>query len=233
MYDYLVCDCDGALVVSEVIAHRVLVEMLSAAYPAIDVESASKAALSAETPADMAGLERRFGIALPPGFVAQLAASVASALERSRAPITAVRDALGRVPLPAAAVSNQCRANLAAAVERAGLAAVFGKRLFGAEEVVRPKPSPDLYREAARQLGVKPAHCIAVADNVAGLTAARDAGMPTIAFVGASRSPGGYARVLRNLGVGHIIERMDELPALVAGAVVAGGERSELCPLRQ
>lgn len=219
MYDYLLCDCDGALVVSEVIAHRVLVEMLTAAFPGIDVKSASRSALYPGTPAALAGIERDFGISLPSGFATRLASNVERALERSHAPIMAVRDALSRVPLPAAAVSNQNRANLAAAIGRAGLARVFGQRLFSAEQVARPKPHPDLYEAAAAQLGARPADCIAVSDNVAGLTAARDAGMTTIAFVGASRSPGGYAQVLRHLGVGHIVERMEELPALVAGAV--------------
>jgi HAD superfamily hydrolase (TIGR01509 family) len=216
MYDYLICDCDGALAVSEVIAYRALVEMLSAAFPEIDFTAASKAAFRSETPAALAGLERRFGITLPPDFAARLAANIESALRRSHASIAPARDVLGRIRLPAAAVSNQRRANLAAAVERAGLAGVFGTRLFSAEHVARPKPHPGLYREAARQLGAKAAHCLAVADNVAGLNAARDAGMTTVAFVGASQSPAGYAQVLRKLGVRNIIERMDELPALVA-----------------
>ncbi|PTB18698.1 HAD family hydrolase [Trinickia symbiotica] len=233
MYDYLLCDCDGALVVSEVIAHRVLVEMLTAAFPEIDATSASRSAWYPETPTAFAGIERHFGIRLPPDFAARLSSNLERALEHSRAPIAAVRDALGRVPLPAAAISNQRRANLAAAIARAGLARVFEQRLFSAEHVARPKPYPDLYESAARQLGTEPARCIAVSDNVAGLAAARDAGMTTIAFVGASRSPGGYAQVLRHLGVRHIIERMEELPGLLAGAVAASRGDSGLRPLRQ
>jgi HAD superfamily hydrolase (TIGR01509 family) len=226
MYNYLFCDCDGSFAASEVIAYRTLVEMLSAAFPEVDFTAASKAGFHSETPATLAGFERRFGITLPPGFAAHLATNVESALERLRAPIAAVRDVLGSLPLPAVAVSNQRWANLAAAVERAGLSGVFGTRLFSAEHVARPKPHPDLHRKAARQLGAKPAHCLAVVDNVAGLNAARSAGMTAIAFVGASHSPSGYAQVLRNLGVGHIIERMDDLPALVAGM------RGELRPMQ-
>jgi beta-phosphoglucomutase-like phosphatase (HAD superfamily) len=137
---------------------------------------------------------------------------------RERSLIRTTLHSLARVPLPAAAVSNRSRAQLAAAVERAGLTATFGKRLFGAEDAARAKPHPDLYLEAARRLGVPPTSCVAVADNLAGLYAARDAGMATIAFVGASASPERYARVLRSFGVARIIETMDELPALVARA---------------
>jgi hypothetical protein len=39
--------------------------------------------------------------------------------------------------------------------------------------------------------------------------------MMTIAFVGASHIPEGYAHVLRQSGVTRIIDSMDDLPALV------------------
>jgi hypothetical protein len=39
--------------------------------------------------------------------------------------------------------------------------------------------------------------------------------MMTIAFVGASHIPAGYAEVLRDTGITRIIETMDELPALI------------------
>jgi beta-phosphoglucomutase-like phosphatase (HAD superfamily) len=62
---------------------------------------------------------------------------------------------------------------------------------------------------------VAPERCLVVEDSIAGLTAARAAGMMTIAFVGASHIPEGYAHVLRQSGVTRIIDSMDDLPALV------------------
>ena len=218
MFDHLLCDCDGALVVSDVIAQRVLLEMLSAAFPAID-NDAAQTAFDAQTAPQLTALEARFGIALGDDFRAALARNMEAALDRSAAPVAAVRQALSRVPLPASVVSNQPGASLAASVAHAGLADTFAGRLFSAADVSRPKPHPDVYLHAARALRVEPERCIAVADNVAGLNASRAAGMTTIAFVGASRLPGGYAQVLRKLGVDYIIERMEELPALVADAL--------------
>lgn len=218
MYDHLLCDCDGALVVSDVIAQRVLLEMLSAAFPAID-SGAAQAVFDTQAAPQLSALEARFGIALGNDFRAALARNMEAALDRSAVPVTAVRNALGRVPLPASVVSNQSQASLAASVAHAGLAETFAGRLFSAADVSRPKPHPDLYLHAARELQVAPERCIALADNVAGLNASRAAGMTTIAFVGASRLPGGYAQVLRKLGVACIVERMEELPELVAGAL--------------
>jgi pseudouridine 5'-phosphatase len=44
------------------------------------------------------------------------------------------------------------------------------------------KPSPDIFLVAARELGVKPDHCLVVEDSPAGVQAARAAGMRVIAM---------------------------------------------------
>ena len=218
MFDHLLCDCDGALVVSDVIARRVLLDMLSAAFPAVDSD-AVQAAVDAQAALNLPALEARFGISLGNDFSAALARNIEAALECSGAPVAAIRHALGLVPLRASVVSNQSQASLAISIAHAGLEDAFAGRLFSAAGLSRPKPHPDLYLHAARALKVDPERCIAVADNVAGLNASRAAGMTTIAFVGASQAPSGYAQVLRKLGVDYIIERMDELPEFVAGAL--------------
>lgn len=217
MFEQLLCDCDGALVVSDAVAHRALADLLSAALPEIDPESIEQAVFGPLSPPPPDEIAHRLGVVLPPDFDAQLARNVEQALARSCAPIAEIRAALARIALPAAIVSNQRVAQLALAVARVGLAGHVGGRLFGADMVARAKPHPDLYQHAARALGVEPARCVAVADNLAGLDAARAAGMRTIAFVGSSHQPGGYAQALRRLGVSVIVERMDQVPALLAG----------------
>ena len=71
------------------------------------------------------------------------------------------------------------------AVDRRGAARLELTRLFEAtvssEEVERGKPAPDVYLEAARQLGVDPA-CVAVEDSASGIRAAHAAGMRVIAY---------------------------------------------------
>ncbi len=47
--------------------------------------------------------------------------------------------------------------------------------------VSAPKPDPEIYREAARRLGVHPGETLAIEDSPSGIRAARDAGMYTIA----------------------------------------------------
>ncbi|MGH7580005.1 MAG: HAD-IA family hydrolase [Gemmatimonadales bacterium] len=53
--------------------------------------------------------------------------------------------------------------------------------LVCAEDVTRGKPGPDVYLQAARDLRVSPAECLAVEDTPAGVEAAHSAGMPVVA----------------------------------------------------
>jgi len=51
------------------------------------------------------------------------------------------------------------------------------------EEVDKGKPAPDVYYEAARQLGVDPESCVVIEDSRNGIKAAKAAGMKCIGFV--------------------------------------------------
>lgn len=226
MLDHLICDCDGVLVDSEVIADRVLFDTLSDTFPGIDFTADAKAAFGQQTSRFLAGLETRHGITMPPDFLQTIEQRVEDALARSLAPIAGVREALLKVKLPVAVVSNSGLDRVRRSLKRAALTDVFGERVFSAEQVAHPKPYPDVYLFAALSLGVDPSRCLVIEDSMAGLNAARAAGMKTIAFVGASHIPGGYEDVLRKLGVTRIMRSMDELPALVAaGARGAFGDR--------
>jgi HAD superfamily hydrolase (TIGR01509 family) len=51
-------------------------------------------------------------------------------------------------------------------------------------DITKPKPHPEIYLAAAMALGVTPARCIVIEDSIAGLTAAKAAGMTCIALTG-------------------------------------------------
>ena len=50
-----------------------------------------------------------------------------------------------------------------------------------AEDVAERKPAPDIFRKAARRMGVPPEQCLVVEDAPSGIQAARAAGMPCVA----------------------------------------------------
>jgi HAD superfamily hydrolase (TIGR01509 family) len=219
MIDHLICDCDGVLVDSEVIADRVMLDVLGETFPGIDFKPSVKTAFGQQTSRFLLNLETKHGITMPPDFVDTIEARVSVELSKSVGPISGVRAALERCGLPVAVVSNSRMERVKTSVRRAGLDEIVGPRVFSAQQVARPKPYPDVYLFAADTLGVDPSRCLVIEDSVAGLTAARSAGMKTIAFVGASHIPSGYAQVLHEVGITRIMRHMDELPALVEAGV--------------
>lgn len=53
--------------------------------------------------------------------------------------------------------------------------------ILTAEDYARAKPAPDPFLVAARSLDVPPASCVVIEDSLAGVTAARAAGIPVVA----------------------------------------------------
>ncbi|HEX3725185.1 MAG TPA: beta-phosphoglucomutase family hydrolase [Pirellulales bacterium] len=91
--------------------------------------------------------------------------------------VRVVREFQGRLPLAVAtgAVRSVCERIL----DHIGLAAVF-ETIVSSEDVEHHKPSPDIFLEAARRLGVAPARCRVYEDSDPGIEAARRAGMEYI-----------------------------------------------------
>jgi beta-phosphoglucomutase family hydrolase len=78
-----------------------------------------------------------------------------------------------------AIASSAPRANVEAVLEVIGLAGCF-QAIVSAEDVTAGKPDPQVFLTAAARLGAAPAECIVVEDAVAGVEAARRAGMRSI-----------------------------------------------------
>ena len=93
--------------------------------------------------------------------------------------VEAVRGLAGRWPLGLASSSNREIIDLV--LREAGLVAEFAVTL-SSEEVDRGKPAPDVYLEAARRLGARPARCVAVEDSGNGMRSAAAAEMTVIAL---------------------------------------------------
>ncbi len=76
--------------------------------------------------------------------------------------------------------------------------------------------APDVFLFAASQLGVDPAHALVIEDSVAGVTAAMRAGMRVVGFAGANHGAEDLPDRLAKAGALTVIERMAELPRIVA-----------------
>jgi pseudouridine-5'-monophosphatase len=80
-----------------------------------------------------------------------------------------------------------------AARHRAWLA-IFGAAVCGDDpRVLRPKPAPDIFLAAARDLGMPPDDCLVFEDSPFGVAAARAAGMQVVALPDPAMDPARYA----------------------------------------
>jgi HAD superfamily hydrolase (TIGR01509 family) len=80
----------------------------------------------------------------------------------------------GRYPL--AVASGSPLQAIQAALSKIGIVQCFD-RIISSEAVPRGKPHPDVFLEAAAQLGHRPEHCVVFEDSLVGVQAAHAAGM--------------------------------------------------------
>ncbi|WP_070888017.1 HAD-IA family hydrolase [Pseudomonas sp. D1-3] len=213
--ELLICDCDGVLIDSEIIAERHLHAALAEHYPAHELDVVLAGTFGLQTRDIMARAEAHFGKPLPEGFLEKNRAITKALIREQVKPIDGVREALLQIDLPLAVASNSYADALAFALQRCELVERVNVGAFSADQVERPKPAPDLYLLAAERAGVDPGRCLVVEDSITGATAALTAGMQVIGFLGASHIPPEHGEALHQLGVQHLIGRMSELPPLV------------------
>jgi HAD superfamily hydrolase (TIGR01509 family) len=126
----------------------------------------------------------------------------------------AVRALAARWPLGLASSSNRELIDLFLSLS--GFGDAF-RVTVSSEEVARGKPAPDVYLEAASQLGVDPARCVAIEDSSNGIRAGAAAGMAVIAAPNPHYPPAEDALALAAVTVGGVAEVTPPLVESVAG----------------
>ena len=129
-------------------------------------------------------LHDELGLEDPPEELNRLVVERMQERYRARLPVidgaeAAVSRLAERWRLGLASSSNRPLIDLA--LEMLGVADSF-EATVSSEEVARGKPSPDVYLEAARRLGVSPARAAAVEDSANGIRSAKSAGMRVVAI---------------------------------------------------
>lgn len=116
----------------------------------------------------------------------EMCAQIPDAVE-ARPGARALVDYLYEQGIPCAIASSSGQVIIDTVVESNGWKHVFTTRVTG-DIVPNGKPAPDVYLEAARQLGVAPEDCLALEDSPTGARAAVAAGMTTFAIPDPSHS---------------------------------------------
>lgn len=212
----VIFDCDGVLVDSEMIASRVLAAAVTELGHPLTPEDCRARFTGKSIASVFAELSK--DIPLPDGFADTLRARDKAAFAAELAAVDGVAetiDAIQAIGAPMCVASSGRLEKIRHSLTLTGLIGRFDGHLFSAEQVAHGKPAPDLFLFAAREMGAAPADCVVVEDSVAGIQAARAAGMRVLGFAGASHCGPGYGDMLRGAGAETVIDHMRVLPDLL------------------
>jgi HAD superfamily hydrolase (TIGR01509 family) len=214
--ELVIFDCDGVLVDSEVIFARVLGECLNAVgLPKTSIAQALALGLGKDLRTLPAAIESRFGQSLPSGFIDALRERAAAAFASELQPMPGTGKLLAGLATPCCVASNGHHARVRQRLAIVDLLDFFDPHVFGASQVARGKPAPDVFLFAATRLRTSPEACLVVEDSLAGVAAARAAGMPVVGFYGGSHCPEDHAERLLAAGCRHAFAKMTDLAAFL------------------
>jgi len=209
-------DCDGVLVDSEALTHRVLIEALAELGIDLDLERAIALFMGNTLQQNVEIIEQLLGRPLPAGFFPAwrelLYARFRSEPVRA---VAGVVDVLDQLTMPACVVSNGPFRKMETSLGVTGLLARFSDRIYSSESGLPGKPAPDLFLAAARDFSADPARTFVVEDSPKGVAGAVAAGMHVFAYAGANYSEIGE---LERAGAHTLFTDMRELPQLIAQA---------------
>jgi HAD superfamily hydrolase (TIGR01509 family) len=215
----VVFDMDGVIIDSEQVWDEVREELV-AAWGGRSRPEAQQAMMGMSSPEWSRYMHDELGLAQEPAeindeVVRRMLERYRSDLPLLEGAVEAVRSLALSYPLAVASSSN--RPLIDTVLATAGIAECFVVTV-SSEEVPRGKPSPDVYLEAARRLGVPAGDCAAIEDSANGIRAANAAGMVVIAYPNEHYAPDAEALGLADVVVGAL----GELGAAVRRAQMPG-----------
>jgi HAD superfamily hydrolase (TIGR01509 family) len=209
----VIFDCDGVLVDTELIANRVLASLLTQAGVPTTFDECMRDYRGRAMASVLATATQRLGAPLPFDVAERYYAEVKEIFRRELEPVPGVIAALDRIELPSCVASSGPHHKMEVTLRHTGLWDRFEGRIFSASEVGAGKPAPDLFLHAARRMGFEPTTTAVVEDSLAGVQAARAAGMRALAFARHTD-----AELLAAAG-GEPFDDMAQLPELLEAGV--------------
>lgn len=205
---YILFDCDGVLVDSEVIANRIESEVKTElGFPITLEEQIRKfVGMGLNHPVMQAELQR-----LPKTYWPLFDERVRKAYHEELKAISGVSEVLNALPLPKCVASGSEPEWLTLKLRLTQLDRYFPNAIFHGQLVKRSKPEPDLFFHAAEKMGWNCADCLVVEDSELGVKAGRAAGMFVCGFLGGSHIRPGHADRLLAAGADFLISEMSQL----------------------
>ena len=178
----IIFDCDGVLVDSEPLAARVLAQAIRGFGLAMTDAEAAEVFVGCSMEMVVEIVEARLGCPMEARFAESFLDRLHVEMRYDLAAIDGVGEAIEKIRLhprvgALCVASNGEAETVALSLEAVGLISFFTGRLYTAGMAGRPKPHPDLFLHAAREMKFAPQNCIVVEDSEHGVNAAVAAGM--------------------------------------------------------
>lgn len=204
-FDLIIFDCDGTLVDSELLCNFSTSEVLTGlGFPQYTPEYCLHTFIGSGQSAVWQAVRRETGKDLPADVTRQFINRVSANTAAMAKAAPGIKEVLNIIfqTHKICIGSNGERPNVVGAITATGLKSFFADdRIFTVEDVVHPKPAPDLYLHAAKQMGVSPDRCLVVEDSILGAQAGLAAGMTVFGYVGLAHDQQAQATRLKNIGV--------------------------------
>ena len=219
-FDAILFDFDGVVIESEYEGNAHIADYLSRIGHATSPEHAMTHFMGLSGRQFIDAIESWIGRPLPEDFFAERAAEDARAMRDGVGAVDGAIDFIRSLPadLPVAIASSSSHAWIRRHLDHIGLLDRFDGRIFSGKEDVpagRGKPEPDLYRLAARAIGVDIARTVILEDSPVGVTGALRTGATVIGVTAGRHCVDGHADRLRALGVEAIAPDYDAVRDLI------------------
>ena len=228
---HVLCDCDGTLVDSEIIAMRVAIDILADAVQStqpdavIDRDALVEAYAGWHFDNMIKQFETDYATKLDAAAVTAL--KVDATLEGLKEVVEiphmgSVLQDLSAQGKNLSIVTSSEFSRVNPCVAKADMDIFFPvEKRFSAHDTLVPpqhKPSPAIYLHAMAQQGVTPDDCVALEDSKSGVRSAVAAGIPTIGIVSASHisDKNATAKTLLELGASIVVHDARDIPAAIA-----------------
>jgi HAD superfamily hydrolase (TIGR01509 family) len=216
LFEAIIFDFDGVIVDSEWLANAVLADVLTGQGYAVTREECLALYSGLRWADCYRKIEEESGLEFDSDTLGDLVDEAAAARVAEMLAVEGIEAFLESQRHRVLAIASSSETSwLEQTLDRLGLAAWFGDRLFSAAGFPRGKPHPDIYLHAAERLGLAPGRCLVVEDHPVGVAAGAAAGMTVIALLAASHIRAGHADRVRAAGAHHVARDYAQVAEIV------------------
>jgi HAD superfamily hydrolase (TIGR01509 family) len=211
--DLVIFDCDGTLVDSEYVNSKSISEMLvGLGYNKFTLEYCVDYFAGCSIH-DVRDTLKSLKVESPEKELEKMHMRSMDLAHKELVAIQNVPETLEKIRIPKCVASNGEQHIVRAFLNITKLMNFFTEdSVFTRELVKNPKPSPELYLHAAKQMGnVPPERCLVIEDSVVGVTAGKSSGMSVIGFVGANHHHKESENLLLKAGAFTTIKDFSEI----------------------